>query len=161
MVHRLVSAVTEKALVAAIAVERDGHPAARQFRDVIGRDRRRVGERLAIMPDQPRQHRNRIGLDDELLVIGRIALRHHPRVAGLVVFLAEKPIEKVFTVPPPTRAIIATTAEESTPPERKAPSGTSETSLSRTASSSWATSSRRSSSIARRRLTLRGSGKRQ
>ena len=42
------------------------------------------------MPDQPRQHRDGIGFDDQLLVIGRVALRDHPGVAGLVVFLGRK-----------------------------------------------------------------------
>ena len=86
MAHRLVARIAEKGLVAAIAVERDRDLAARHLGDVIGRDRRRVGERLAVMPDEPRQHRDRIGLDDEFLVLGAVALGDHAGVAGLVVF---------------------------------------------------------------------------
>jgi hypothetical protein len=59
------------------------------------------------MPNEARQDLDCVGLDDELLVIGPIAF------PGLVIFRAEKADRKG-----PTRAIIATTDEESTPPDR-------------------------------------------
>ncbi len=53
----------------------------------------------------------------------------------------------MFTGSADTRAIVATTALESTPPERKAPSGTSEIIRNRTDSSSRRFSSTQASSI--------------
>jgi hypothetical protein len=52
-----------------------------------------------------------------------------------------KPIEQVRIFPAPISRIIATTALESMPPERNAPSGTSETRRLRTASRSRSRSS--------------------
>src|SRR5260370_165568 len=51
---------------------------------------------------------------------------------------SEKPIEKLFTLPGVSSAIVAATALESIPPERKTPIGTSATSSLRTASLSAA-----------------------
>ena len=42
------------------------------------------------MPDQPRQHRDGVRLDDELLVLGAEALGDHPGVSGLVILLRRK-----------------------------------------------------------------------
>ena len=39
------------------------------------------------MPYQPRHDRHRVGLDNLLLVVRAVTLRHHPGIAGLVVFL--------------------------------------------------------------------------
>src|SRR5260370_11385806 len=54
VVHCLVTVITEETLVTAIAVERHGYFAARHLGDVVGRNGRRVGERLTVMPDQLR-----------------------------------------------------------------------------------------------------------
>src|SRR5438094_2560436 len=42
------------------------------------------------MPDEPRQDLYRVGLDDQLFMIGSIALRHQTGKAGLVIFLGGK-----------------------------------------------------------------------
>ena len=88
--HRPVASIAEEALVAAVAGQGHLDAAPRQLGDIPGRDRRGVGEGLAIVPHQPRQDCDRIGLDDQLLVIGAVALRHHPGIAGLVVFAGGK-----------------------------------------------------------------------
>src|SRR5207248_11335268 len=76
-----------KGFVPAIAIERDRDPPPRHLGDVIGRDRRRIGKRFAVMPDQLWQYRDRIGLDDKFLVLGAIALSDAARVTPLVVIL--------------------------------------------------------------------------
>ena len=59
---------------------------------------------------------------------------------------SSKAIEQVLTGSPDKPAIVATTALESTPPDRKAPSGTSEIMRSRTDSSSFAVNFEQASS---------------
>ena len=69
--------MAEKALVPAIAVQRDGYDTTRHFGAVIGRDRCRIGERLATtVPDEARQHADGVGFDNPLLMIGPAAFRH-------------------------------------------------------------------------------------
>ena len=72
----------------------------------------------------------------------------HPAGRQTLLFSAtlSKEIEQVFTGSGDTRAIVATTALESTPPERNAPSGTSDMSRSLTESSSRRLSSLTASS---------------
>src|SRR5215467_3867112 len=106
------------------------------------------------MPHKARQHGYGVRFDNQFVATIRAY-----RVSSYS--FAEKPIEKVLMVPDPTLAIVATTAEESMPPDRKAPSGTSETRRRRTASSSCATSSPRSSAAGRSRGASEGAGKRQ
>ena len=82
--HAAVSGVAGEALVAAVAVQRDRHVFARELGEVEARDRRAVGERLAVMPDELREQLDRVGLDVQLVVIGAEARRDFPRVRGLV-----------------------------------------------------------------------------
>ena len=79
------SGVAGEALVAAVAVQRDRHVLARQLGEVEARDRRAVGERLAVVPDEPRQELDRVRLDLELVVLGAVERGHLPRMRGLVV----------------------------------------------------------------------------
>jgi hypothetical protein len=77
MAHRPVPIMAEKALVPAIAVQRDGDLATRHFGVAISRDRWRIGQRLATVPDEARQHADGVGFDNPLLImIGSIAFRH-------------------------------------------------------------------------------------
>ena len=59
-----VARVAAEGLVAAVAVERDGHVAARQLGEVEARDRRGVRERLAVVADDLRHDLDRVGADD-------------------------------------------------------------------------------------------------
>ena len=63
-----VALVAGEGLVAAVAVERDGDVAARQLGEVEARDRRGVGERLAVVAHDLRQDLDRVGAHEELLV---------------------------------------------------------------------------------------------
>ena len=141
-----VAPVAGEALVAAVAVERDGDVAAGQLGQVEARDRRGVGERLAVVAHEPRQDLDRVAArttSSWWSVPNRSATW---RACGeLVEALVRRSRSRRSSPARPTAcAIAATTAEESIPPERKAPSGTSATSRRRTRAPS------RRSRIARR-----------
>ena len=134
-----VALIAGEGLVAAVAVERDGDVPAGQLGEVEARDRRGVGERLAVVADDLRQDLDRVGADQELLVLGaEVLARSRARAAARRSRSWSKPIENVRTGSGESCAIAATTAEESIPPERNAPSGTSAISRLRVASSSAA-----------------------
>ncbi|MEZ5121313.1 MAG: hypothetical protein R2736_07030 [Solirubrobacterales bacterium] len=76
--------VPTEALVAAVAGERDGDLAARQLAEVEGRDRGRVGKRLAVMADDAGDDLDRLRADDELGVLGAEVLGDAPGVGHLV-----------------------------------------------------------------------------
>ena len=66
--------VAGEQLVAAVARERDGHVPARHLAQQEGRDRARVAERLVVVPDEPLDEVDGVGLDDELVVVGAVPL---------------------------------------------------------------------------------------
>ena len=121
-----VARVAAEGLVAAVAVERDGDVPAGQLGQVEARDRRRVGERLAVVADQLRRDARpprRVHGNSSCSVPNCSAMR---RACGSSSNSSwSKPIENVRTGSLDCSAIAATTALESTPPERNAPSGTS------------------------------------
>ena len=86
-----VAIVAREALVAPVAVERHRDVLPGEPGDVIARDRRRVGVRLAVVPHERRDHLLRVGPDDQLVVVGAVALRHHPGVGELVESLLVEP----------------------------------------------------------------------
>ena len=114
-----------------------------QLAEQEGRHRARVAERLVVVPDQPLDQVDRLGLDDELVVVG--AWRSATSLAygrSSKPSRSSKPIVNVCTGRSSCDAMIPTTALESIPPLRKAPSGTSEISRRRTAASSSERTSR-------------------
>ena len=113
---------------------------ARQLRQQVRRHGRGVAEGPVVVPDQPVDEVEGLRLDHELRVLGRRSARPPParaRARRTRVWPA-KPIVKVLTRPPAASAMSATTVDESSPPERKAPSGTSATSRRSTAARSSA-----------------------
>ena len=123
-------------LVAAVAAERDGHGLAREPRQQVRRQDRRVGERLVEeVGDRREQVEHRLRGEDLLVVVGAEVLGDTARVPRLVeAAVAEADRERLDALAGSASAIIATTELESMPPLRKAPSGTSLTSRRRTAS---------------------------
>ena len=79
-----VARVAGEALVAAVAVERDGHVAPGQLGEVEARDRRGVGERLAVVAGELRRDLDRVGPHQQLLVLGAEELGDLARVGELV-----------------------------------------------------------------------------
>ena len=79
-----VARVAGEDLVAAVAVERDGDVPARHLGKREGRNRGRVGERLAVMAHDARQQLDRARLDHQLRVLGAEALGDDPRKRQLV-----------------------------------------------------------------------------
>ena len=77
------------------------------------------------MAHDPREELDGVGLDDELVVLGAELLGDRRANGSSLKRSSSKPIENVLTGSRGSSAIAATTADESTPPERKAPSGTS------------------------------------
>ena len=121
---------------------------ARHLRDEKRRDLRRVGERLVIHLGQARDHRQRVlGRDVELGVVGaemrgdRLRMLR-PRYSASRGSRSRScaPCRVLFA------CISATTADESMPPERNAPSGTSAIMRRLTASPSSASSASTASS---------------
>ena len=83
-----VARVAAEGLVAAVAVQRDGDVSAGQLGEVEARDRRRVGERLAVVADDLRQRCSiASGPDLELLVDGAVLLGDAASVRQLVELL--------------------------------------------------------------------------
>ena len=80
-----VARIAEEALVAAVAVERDGDVTPGDLGDVPGRHGRRIGERLAVVPGELGDDCDGVGLDDELMVIGAVTLGDHAGIAPLVI----------------------------------------------------------------------------
>ena len=79
-----VARVAGPQLVAAVARQRDGDVLARRLRDVVGRHRGRIGERLVEMPGQLRQQIDDVGADDLLVLLDAEMPRDRPRVLELV-----------------------------------------------------------------------------
>ena len=77
--------VAAEHLVSPVAVQGDGDLRARQLREQVRRDRRRVAKRPVVVPDQPVHEVERLRLDHELRVLRPEPLRHHARVLALVV----------------------------------------------------------------------------
>ena len=82
-----IARVAAEQLVAADAGQNHGDVLARELRDQIRRDERRVRDRLVHVPDQLRQERGDVGLHEDLVMIGAERLRHLARVRQLVVQL--------------------------------------------------------------------------
>ena len=85
--HRSIAIIAGERFVTAIAIQRDGYMAASLARDVVSRNRRRIGVRLAVVFDQRRQYFERIRPDDEFVVIGADVFRHAPRMMQLAEIL--------------------------------------------------------------------------
>ena len=62
--------VAGEQLVAAVAGQADGHVLARELRDVEGRNRRRVGERLVVVERERLGDAHAVGRDDLLVMFG-------------------------------------------------------------------------------------------
>ena len=77
--------ITAEGLVAADPRQRDLDVTRRRLGHDVRRDRGGVGERLVERPDDRREHRLHVGLEDLLVVIGLEALRDEPGVRQLVV----------------------------------------------------------------------------
>ena len=60
---------------------------ARHLGDVEARDSRGVGERLAVVADDPREDLERVGLHDVLVMLGAEALGDQPGLRQLVVLV--------------------------------------------------------------------------
>ena len=132
---RQVAVVAAEQLVAAVARQHDRDVAPRHLRDVPRRNRRRVGERLVEVRDQPVEDADAVRLDDELVVVGAEVLGDAARVLELVELPARRSRSRTSSrARRQLAAIRPTTRLESTPPERNAPSGTSLTRCERTAS---------------------------
>ncbi len=82
-----IALVAAEQLVAADPREDHRDVLARELRHEVGRDERRVGDRLVHVPDQIRQQRRHVRLHDDLVMIGAELLGHLPRVRQLVVEL--------------------------------------------------------------------------
>ena len=124
---QLVAAIAAEAFIAAIAGKGDGDVFAGQLADAVGGDSRAVGVGFVVEPGRGVDEVEVVAFDHIEVVIGVVAVGHHFGEFGFVESLgSEKPIEQVLTGLAERPAIMATTALESTPPERNAPSGTSE-----------------------------------
>ena len=70
--------------------------------EVVRRNRRRVRERLVVVPHQVREDLDGVRPDDELVVVGAVAPRHQAGVRrARRNFFSSKPIENVLTGPRP------------------------------------------------------------
>jgi hypothetical protein len=122
-----VAAIAAESLVAAIARQGHRHMLARQLADAVGGDRRAVGIGLVVQPGQRVDQIEVVAGDHFAVMVGAVAVGHRLGEGGFVERGSSKAIEQVLTGSfADSPAIIATTALESTPPERNAPSGTSE-----------------------------------
>ena len=88
---RGVALVSGERLVASVADERDRHLAPRRLADQEERQRGLVAERLVERGREPRQRRRRVGLEHDLLVPRRVAIRHRARERPLVVAIVGEP----------------------------------------------------------------------
>ena len=79
-----VTRVAGPELVAAVARQRHGDVLARRRRHVVGRHRRRVGERLVEVPRELRQQIDDVGRDDLLVLLASEMLGDGARVLQLV-----------------------------------------------------------------------------
>jgi hypothetical protein len=122
---------------------------ARQLADPVGGDRRAVGIGLVVEPGQGVDQIEVVAGDQFAVMVGSIAignlLGEGGFVEGRVVKSDRAGIDRLVDRP----AISATTALESTPPDRKAPSGTSEIMRRRIDSRSFSLSCSQASSIDR------------
>ena len=118
--------VAREQLVAAVAGEHDLDVLGGELRHHVGRNRRRVAERLVEIPGEVLDDRNHVRLEHELVVLRAERLRDFARVRELVeAVLGEADRERLDRRPGCLAAIVATTALESMPPLRNAPTGTS------------------------------------
>ena len=129
-----VGVVAAEELVAALARERDLDVLGGELRDEVGRERRRVGERLVERCGERRQQQRRVRPQHELAMDGPVALRDGPRAGELVErrFL-EADRERAHRL----RRLLGrerASAPESTPPESSTPTGTSAIRCARTES---------------------------
>ena len=132
-----VAPVAAEILVAAVAGQRDRDVLARQLADAVGRNRGAVGIRFVVQRRETVHEVEVVACDVIDEMTGAVPVRDLLREAGLVERrIVERDRAGVHGFALETRAIVATTALESTPPDRKAPSGTSEIIRSRTDSSS-------------------------
>ena len=92
---RLVARVAAERLVAAVAVERHRDVSSRHPSEVEGRHGGGVGERLAVVAHDPGQRFDRVGLHDQLVVVGREPLRDQPRQRPLVELGLEADAERL------------------------------------------------------------------
>ena len=120
-----IAAIACETLVAAIARERYGHVLARELANAEGRNRRTVGKRLVVDACEPVDEIEVVDLDRFDAVSRVVAVRHLLCVARFVERRVVKGDRACIDRSADSSAIMATTALESTPPERNAPSGTS------------------------------------
>ena len=119
-------------------------------RQQVRRQRRRIGERLAVGVHQlGAAARRRSGAAPPRGGRSRRARATWRAYVTSEKSFSSKPIENVLTGFAPTLLMIATTADESMPPDRNAPSGTSDTRRIFTASNRWWRSSSTKSSAER------------
>ena len=144
--------VAGEELVAAVAGQHDLDVLGRQLRHHVGRNRRRVAERLVEIPRRgPRRSDTTSGFSTSSWWSVPNALGDLARVRELVEpGFGEADRERLHAGPAAGAAIVATTALESMPPLRNAPTGTSLTWCSATDSASSSRSCSTSSpSVAR------------
>ena len=91
-----VTSVSGKELIATVTRQRNRNVFAREFRNHVGGNCRRVGERFVKMPDQFINDPADVRRDYELVMIRTESLRGNPRVLQLVVTVFMKADRKSF-----------------------------------------------------------------
>src|SRR2546425_2690453 len=80
-----ITGVAGEQLVATVARKHNLDVFAREFRNHVGGNRRRIGEGLVEMPDQFVNQLTNIGSDDEFVMLGPKSLRRDARIPQLVI----------------------------------------------------------------------------